>query len=83
MSKNYQLVLNEFMGEDALYINKGNNGHLKYIPYLRNTLLIASNILKLTACTKCTLLPLSEKVYQTNWLINLTYYGISYVLTFL
>lgn len=29
MSKNYQLVLNEFMGEDALYIKKGNNGHLK------------------------------------------------------
>lgn len=29
MSKNYQLVLNEFMGEDTLYTNKGNNGHLK------------------------------------------------------
>lgn len=45
--------------------------------------MIASNILKLTTCTKCTLLRFSEKVHQTNWLINLTYYGISYVLTFL
>lgn len=46
-------------------------------------LLIAQNILKLTTCTKCTLLSLSEKAYQTNWLINLTYYGISYILPFL
>lgn len=39
--------------------------------------------LKLTTCTKCTLLLLTEKAYQTNWIINLTYYGISYVVTFL
>lgn len=30
--------LNEFMGEDSLYISKGNHGHLKQIPGLRNTL---------------------------------------------
>lgn len=29
--------LNEFMGEDALHINKGNHGHLNQIPDLRNT----------------------------------------------
>lgn len=45
--------------------------------------MIASDILKLTTCTKCTLLRFSEKAYQTNWLINLTYYGISFALTLL
>lgn len=30
------MSLNEFMGEDALHINKGNHGPLKEIPDLRN-----------------------------------------------
>lgn len=29
--------LNEFMGEDALHINRGNHGHLKQTPDVRNT----------------------------------------------
>lgn len=43
---------------------------------------MALNTWRLTACTECTLLPLLEEAYQTNWLINLTYYGISDALTF-
>lgn len=75
--------LNEIMSEDTLHIEKGNHGHLKYVPDLRNTPAYSLKYFEMTTCTKCTLLPLSEKVYQTNWLINLTYYGISYVLMFL
>lgn len=30
------MSLNEFMGEEALHINKGNHGHLNQIPAMRN-----------------------------------------------